>query len=159
MLIFIVAYQAARHLESVLDRIPRELIDNPDIAILVIDDGSGDASAAIAAAWAEEHHAENVSVLRNPVNQGYGGNQKIGYRLAIETGFDFVVLLHGDGQYAPELLPQFIDTWRQSAADVVLGLANDRPGIGATGPDAAVQADRKSRADDVSESGDGSRHL
>lgn len=121
VLIFIVAYQAARHLESVLDRIPRDLIDNPDIAILVIDDGSGDASAEIASAWAERHHAANVSVLRNPVNQGYGGNQKIGYRLAVETGFDFVVLLHGDGQYAPELLPQFIEIWRRSAADVVLG--------------------------------------
>ena len=93
VLIFIVAYQAARHLESVLDRIPRDLIDNPDIAILVIDDGSGDASAEIASAWAERHHAANVSVLRNPVNQGYGGNQKIGYRLAVETGFDFVVLM------------------------------------------------------------------
>ena len=121
VLVFIVAYHAERHLASVLERIPRQLINDPTIAILVVDDGSGDAGAAIAAVWADSHDATNVSVLRNPVNQGYGGNQKIGYRLAVEAGFDFVILLHGDGQYAPELLPQFIDTWRRTGADVVLG--------------------------------------
>ena len=55
----------------------------------------------------DEHEAIpfKVTVLYNPVNQGYGGNQKIGYHYAIKNGFDFVALLHGDGQYAPEKLP------------------------------------------------------
>jgi hypothetical protein len=39
-------------------------------------------------------------VLYNPVNQAYGGNPKIGYHYAMSFGFDFVALLHGDGQYA-----------------------------------------------------------
>ena len=39
------------------------------------------------------------------MNQGYGGNQKLGYRYAIDHGFDIVALVHGDGQYAPEKLP------------------------------------------------------
>lgn len=121
VLVFIVAYQAARHLGSVLDRIPARLLNAPDVDILIIDDGSGDDGAKIGAAWAESHAATNVSVLRNPANQGYGGNQKLGYRIAIDAGYDFVILLHGDGQYAPELLPQFIDTWRATTADVVLG--------------------------------------
>ena len=34
----------------------------------------------------------------------YGGNQKLGYQYFIDKGFDVVVLLHGDGQYAPEIL-------------------------------------------------------
>ena len=42
------------------------------------------------------------TLLANPVNQGYGGNQKLGYRVAIDHGFDVVVMLHGDGQYPPE---------------------------------------------------------
>ena len=121
ILIFIVAYQAARHLESVLDRIPSVLINDPTVAILIVDDGSGDAGASLAARWAEKHGATNVSVLRNLVNQGYGGNQKLGYRLAVDAGFDFVILLHGDGQYSPELLPQFIEIWQRTGADVVLG--------------------------------------
>ena len=121
VLIFIVAYHAARHLASVLDRVPRALINDPQVTILVIDDGSGDEGARIAADWAEIHAARNVSVLRNAVNQGYGGNQKLGYRIAVDAGFDLVILLHGDGQYAPELLTEFIDIWRQTDADVILG--------------------------------------
>ena len=50
-----------------------------------------------------------IRVLFNPVNQGYGGNQKIGYHYAIEHGFDFVALLHGDGQYAPEMPARLLD--------------------------------------------------
>ena len=47
-----------------------------------------------------------LTVIPHPDNLGYGGNQKTGYRLAIENGLDIVVLLHGDGQYAPESLPR-----------------------------------------------------
>ena len=64
-------------------------------------------------------------MLRNPVNQGYGGNQKLGYRLAVDHCYDFVILLHGDGQYAPELLPKFIECWKTNDADVVLGTRMD----------------------------------
>jgi glycosyltransferase involved in cell wall biosynthesis len=60
-------------------------------------------------------------VLYNPVNQGYGGNQKIGYHYAIENGFDFVALLHGDGQYAPEMLGALTEPLRQGEADAVFG--------------------------------------
>ena len=49
-----------------------------------------------------------MTILFNPVNQGYGGNQKIGFHYAISLGFDFVALLHGDGQYAPEMLPDLV---------------------------------------------------
>ena len=38
----------------------------------------------------------------NSTNQGYGGNQKLGYHYAIDHGHDVVVMLHGDGQYPPE---------------------------------------------------------
>ena len=62
-----------------------------------------------------------VTVLYNPVNQGYGGNQKIGYHYAIENGFDFVALLHGDGQYAPEMLGTLTEPLRQGEADAVFG--------------------------------------
>ena len=62
-----------------------------------------------------------ITVLYNPVNQGYGGNQKIGYHYAIERGFDFVALLHGDGQYAPEFLPALIEPLLKGEADAVFG--------------------------------------
>ncbi len=62
-----------------------------------------------------------LHVLFNPVNQGYGGNQKIGYHFAIERGFDFVALVHGDGQYAPECLPELVRPLRDGEADAVFG--------------------------------------
>ena len=57
-----------------------------------------------------------LTIIRQEANLGYGGNQKVGYEWAIERGLDIVVLLHGDGQYAPELLPDIVaplekDTW------------------------------------------------
>ena len=62
-----------------------------------------------------------MTVLRNARNQGYGGNQKVGYTYAIEHGFDIVVLVHGDGQYAPEELPRLLAPLRDGQADAVFG--------------------------------------
>src|SRR4029453_10896786 len=62
-----------------------------------------------------------LTVLFNPENQGYGGNQKIGFHYAIEKGFDFVALIHGDGQYAPECLPELIEPLASRQADAVFG--------------------------------------
>src|SRR3954469_9164168 len=121
VLVFIVAYEAERHVASVFERIPKELYNNDRVHFLLIDDASSDAGVSVATEWVKEHKIENVTLLRNPVNQGYGGNQKLGYRIGIDAGFDFIILLHGDGQYAPELLPQFIQTWKDSDADVILG--------------------------------------
>jgi 2-polyprenyl-3-methyl-5-hydroxy-6-metoxy-1,4-benzoquinol methylase len=47
-------------------------------------------------------------VVKNAVNQGYGGNQKVGYTYAIREGFDVVVMLHGDNQYTPRVLPELL---------------------------------------------------
>src|SRR5688572_2123692 len=121
ILVFVVAYEAERHLPGVLARVPPHLFDDPRVQFLCIDDASHDGTASAAAEWVREYGIRNVLILRNPVNQNYGGNQKLGYQLAVDAGFDFVILLHGDGQYAPELLPKFIETWEQTDADVVLG--------------------------------------
>lgn len=119
-LIFIVAYNAERHIESVLERIPAPLLDDPQVEFLIIDDASRDLTPAVAARWAHERGVRTLSVLQNPVNQGYGGNQKLGYRYAIDAGFDHVVLLHGDGQYAPEMLPQILAALAERDLDVLL---------------------------------------
>ena len=62
-----------------------------------------------------------ITVLRTPENQGYGGNQKLGYRYAIDNGFDVVALVHGDGQYAPEKLPALLAPLLAGKADAVFG--------------------------------------
>ncbi len=121
VLVFIVAYRAEKHLQRVFEQVPAELFSSRRVHFLVIDDASDDAGASVATEWLHQRGIGNVTVLRNPVNQGYGGNQKLGYRIAIDGGFDFVILLHGDGQYDPAMLSTFIQTWDRTGADVILG--------------------------------------
>jgi glycosyltransferase involved in cell wall biosynthesis len=123
VLIFVVSYNAERFIESVLKRIPHAVWVNDlyDTEVLVIDDCSDDETFARAKKYSQSQEFRKIKVLFNPVNQGYGGNQKIGYFYAIEKGFDAVVLLHGDGQYAPEYLDHLIKPILNGDADAVFG--------------------------------------
>ena len=118
--ILVVAYNAAETLHDTLDRIPTEF--RPRISeIIVMDDASRDETFEVGAEWARTHPALRTTVLRHTKNLGYGGNQKAGYKLAIERGLDIVVLLHADGQYAPEYLPQMVAPLARGEADAVFG--------------------------------------
>ena len=128
LLIFIVAYNAEKTLESVLDRIPKELSNCYEVEVLVIDDASKDGTFSIGQRINKSGSFHfKLHVLKNPINQGYGGNQKIGYRFALEKKFDFVALVHGDGQYAPERLPELLLPFEKNEADVVLGSRMIKP--------------------------------
>jgi glycosyltransferase involved in cell wall biosynthesis len=118
VLIFIVAYNAERTIQSVLRRIPAELSEY-DTRVLIIDDSSSDHTFERAREIEEAPFP--ITVLFNPVNQGYGGNQKIGFHYAIREKFDFVALVHGDGQYAPERLPHLLQPLLAGEADAVFG--------------------------------------
>src|SRR3954471_12454475 len=120
ILIFVVAYNAEKTIDSVLDRIPPEL-HNRNVEVLIIDDSSKDRTFQTGLRREDRQGDFRITILRTPVNQGYGGNQKLGYRFAIENGFDVVALLHGDGQYAPEKLPALIEPFVTENADVVFG--------------------------------------
>jgi glycosyltransferase involved in cell wall biosynthesis len=121
LLIFIVAYYAESTLRSVLDRIPSGLLSDFDCEILIVDDASHDATFEIGREYERNHSHVRMTVLRNEHNQGYGGNQKVGYAFAMAHDFDFVALLHGDGQYAPEELPRLIEPLLRGDADAVFG--------------------------------------
>jgi glycosyltransferase involved in cell wall biosynthesis len=122
VLVFIVAYNAEKTIRDVVFRIPLSLQDTYDVDVLIIDDSSRDTTF-------EKGHEVSLDAsvpfkvlnLFNPVNQGYGGNQKLGYHYAIEQGYDFVAMVHGDGQYAPECLPQLLEPLRTGEADAVFG--------------------------------------
>jgi len=120
LLIFIVAYNAETTIEKVLTRIPASL-HSGGVEVLVIDDSSGDDTFARGVRYQQRNSDLKLTVLRSPENQGYGGNQKLGYRYAIDNNFDFVALIHGDGQYAPEKLPALLGPLVRGEADAVLG--------------------------------------
>jgi glycosyltransferase involved in cell wall biosynthesis len=118
--IVVVAYNAATTLVDVLDRIPDEFHSHIEV-VLVLDDHSSDTTYEVGLDYAARNTDLPVSVTRNPRNLGYGGNQKVGYQRAIELGLDIVVLLHGDGQYAPELLPEMVAPLARGDSDAVFG--------------------------------------
>jgi glycosyltransferase involved in cell wall biosynthesis len=121
LLVFVIAYYADTTLEAVLRRMPASVLSEYDCEILVVDDASDDRTFEIGREYKRAHPEMRVTVLRNQYNQGYGGNQKVGYAYAINHGFDLVALVHGDGQYAPEALPSLLEPFREGTADVVFG--------------------------------------
>ncbi|MFL6596086.1 MAG: bifunctional glycosyltransferase/class I SAM-dependent methyltransferase, partial [Chthoniobacterales bacterium] len=120
VLIFVVAYNAETTIEKVLSRIPASL-HQPGVEVLIIDDSSKDQTFAHSLRFQQQSSAFKITILRTPRNQGYGGNQKLGYRYAMDNGFDIVALVHGDGQYAPEKLPALLAPLVQGDADAVFG--------------------------------------
>jgi glycosyltransferase involved in cell wall biosynthesis len=130
--VVVVAYNAASTLVKVLDRIPKDFRSRVE-EVLVADDSSADATYLIGLGYREVAQDLALSVVRNPSNLGYGGNQKTGYCWAIEKGMDVVVLLHGDGQYAPEFLPEMVKPFEDSSVDAVFGSRMLTPGAARKG--------------------------
>ena len=118
--IFIVAYNALTTLSTVLKRITPDVWRNVE-QVVVFDDASQDATYELAVGIQAMTDLPKLRVLKHRKNLGYGGNQKAGYKYFIEQGFDIVVLLHGDGQYAPELLSHMYAPLVRGEADAVFG--------------------------------------
>lgn len=116
--IFVIAYNAEKHIRQTLSRIPEDVWNAIEVCY-VVDDCSTDETVETALAFDRWH--EKMVVLRNRVNRRYGGNQKHGYQWAIDRGLDVVVMLHADGQYAPEVLPQILGPIVRDEAEVVFG--------------------------------------
>jgi hypothetical protein len=113
ILIFVVAYNAENTIIEVLGRIPEKIRANYNVSLLIIDDCSHDKTYETARTYLNKGFWCNYKVLKNRINQGYGGNQKIGYEYAIQGNFNVVILLHGDGQYAPEEIPNLLGPFRR----------------------------------------------
>ena len=122
--ILVVAYNAASTLAGVLDRIPTDFRHRVT-TVLVFDDHSDDSTYLVGLGYQQVASDLPLEVIRHPQNLGYGGNQKAGYRWAIEHGLDIVVLLHGDGQYAPELLPEIVAPLERGRGRRGVRLAHD----------------------------------
>lgn len=118
--ILIVAYNAVTTLAKVLNRIPPEVINEVE-EIVVFDDASHDDTYILAHGYKLLNQFSKLHIFKNPKNLGYGGNQKLGYKYFIDKGFDVVVLLHGDGQYAPEVLKNIYKPIVDDKADAVFG--------------------------------------
>lgn len=110
--VFIVmpAYNAAKTLATTWKAIPKHIVQE----VLLVDDASKDETLLVAAKLP-------IDTISLPHNVGYGGNQKTCYLEALRRNVDIVVMLHPDGQYDPELIPDMIAPILQGDADMVLG--------------------------------------
>lgn len=84
------------------------------LPVLVVDDGSSDATATVA-------EAAGATVLSQRPNQGKGAALRVGFRRAIDDGFEAVVTLDADGQHDPAEIPTFLAVFRASSPDLVIG--------------------------------------
>ena len=117
--VLVVAYNASSTLATTLSRLPETFVAGVD-HVLVCDDASTDDTYEVGLA-VKESSPLPITVVRRERNLGYGGNQKAGYAWAIEHGLDIVVLLHADGQYAPEEIERLVGPLASGTADAVFG--------------------------------------
>jgi glycosyltransferase involved in cell wall biosynthesis len=130
--ILVVAYNAEATLRGVLARIPPAIRAKID-EVFVFDDASQDRTFEVGKACQEEFAGMKLTLFRNRINRRYGGNQARGYRYAMRRGMDIVVLLHGDGQYAPEVMQDLLTPLEEGRAEMVLGSRMMVPGAARRG--------------------------
>lgn len=86
----------------------------PGVSVLVVDDCSGDATAAAA-------RQAGAAVVSLPTHLGLGGCVQAGYKLAYELGYEFVIRVDGDGQHKPSDIPRVFAALQTSGSQMVIG--------------------------------------
>lgn len=109
-LVIIPAWNEEEALPAVLKEL-REVC--PDLDVVVVDDGSADATADVAGAG-------GATVLRLPFNLGIGGALRTGFRYAVEHGYDRGVQFDADGQHDPTEVPALLAAL-DDGADMAIG--------------------------------------
>ena len=117
--ILVVAYNAESTIKETISRIPKTFLKSI-YQVLISDDKSIDSTFNVANELKDKTDLP-IKVVTQPLNLCYGGNQKFGYFWAMENNWDIVVLLHADGQYAPEFIEKIIEPIVNENCDVVFG--------------------------------------
>ncbi len=110
-LVVIPAYNEAARLGRVLEGVRAA---DASLAVLVVDDGSSDDTAAVA-------RAAGARVVRLPFNMGAGVAAQTGYKFALAEGYDCLVQLDADGQHEPADIPALLGIVMRGEADVAIG--------------------------------------
>lgn len=111
--IVIPGYNEADNIGPVLDRMPKEVC-GVETVVLVIDDGSKDATSEVAA----QHGA---AVVRHVINRGQGAAMRTGYQLVYDAGAELVVAMDSDGQHQPEQMERLVKPVVEGKADLTNG--------------------------------------
>lgn len=105
----------AHNEENNIARVIKEIKSNQVAAdILVVNDGSSDATSMIA-------KESGAMVLDLPFNMGYGVALQTAYKYAVREGYSYVVQLDGDGQHDAKYVNVLLEELKKEEADVVIG--------------------------------------
>lgn len=115
LIVQIPCFNEEHTLPLVLADIPREIPGVERVEVLVIDDGSTDATVEVARSLGVDH------VVRNPRNLGLASTFRRGLEACLERGADVIVNLDGDNQYKASDIPKLIQPVVDGAADMVIG--------------------------------------
>jgi len=96
-LLFIPGYNCEKQIVRVLGQLDEEMLSYIS-RVIVVNNRSTDNTEAAVMQYMEEHPALPVTLLRNKENYGLGGSHKVAFQYAIDHGFDYVIVLHGDDQ-------------------------------------------------------------
>jgi glycosyltransferase involved in cell wall biosynthesis len=113
LVVVIAALDEQDSIAAVVDEVPRTIGGLP-CCVLVVDDGSTDRTAAIAA-----EHGAVVCRLRS--NCGHGAALRAGYQIARKAGAGYIATLDADGQWDPGDLPAMVELLTTGRADFVIG--------------------------------------
>ncbi len=115
-LVIVPAFNESGSIGRVVENLRREL---PEADVLVIDDGSTDATPRLVPA--------DAVVVSLPFNLGIGGAMQTGYRYAAMHGYDLAVQVDGDGQHPPSEVRRLLQHAQDTGADLVIGSRFLRP--------------------------------
>lgn len=100
--------------EATVADVVRGALDHLGSDVLVVDDGSGDRTAAVA-------RAAGAVVVRHPFNLGVGAAIRTGFRYASERGYNAMLQLDADGQHDPSDGRRLVERLHDEPADIVIG--------------------------------------
>lgn len=117
--IFIPAYNAALTVPAVLDRIPSEMWEYCT-GCYIISKASSDNTIEVAESLRKKY--PKVRAIGGDTNLGYGDSVRTGLEACLgDTEAEYIVCLHGDGQYPPESMPSMLQYMQENNTDILQG--------------------------------------